>query len=115
MENLELAREIIDIVSDVKGEDIVLLDIQDVTTIADYFVICTANSDRQLKAIAERVVSQLKEDHAVRPYRVEGEAEGGWVLMDYSSVVVHAFSAEMRDYYALEEFWSAGKTLVRMQ
>jgi len=115
MDVLDLAHLIVDIVSDVKAEDIVLLDIQEITTISDYFVICHATSERQLKAIIDRVTLTLKDDHKIRPFGVEGDANGGWVLLDYSGVVLHVFSPEMREYYDLEAFWGEGKTLVRMQ
>jgi ribosome-associated protein len=99
----------------VKGENIVLMDLREVTPIADYFVICSGNSDRQLKAIVEKVTEAVKKDSRVSPLRVEGLAEGGWVLVDYGGLVIHAFSPDQRDYYRLEELWSEGKTIVRMQ
>jgi ribosome-associated protein len=105
----------VDLISDVKGENIVLLDIHDITTIADYFVICSANNDRQLKAIVDKITNELKKEKHVSPLHVEGAADDGWILVDYSSVVVHAFSPDQRDYYDLEGFWGEGKTLVRMQ
>jgi ribosome-associated protein len=105
----------VDIISDVKGEDIVLLDLREVTPIADFFVICTGNSERQLKAIVEKISETIREEHRIKPYQVEGSATGGWVLLDYGTVVIHAFAEVQRDYYDLEELWSAGKTLLRMQ
>ena len=102
-------------ISDVKGEDIHLIDLRDITPIADYFVICSGNSERQLKAIVDRITEEIKHETRIRPYHTEGNSSGGWVLIDYGSVVVHAFTPEQRDYYKLEEFWSAGKTIVRIQ
>jgi ribosome-associated protein len=115
LEEIELARLILDIISDVKGENIVLIDIHEVTEIADYFIICSAGSDRQLRAIIDRVSQHVREQTGISALRQEGKAEGGWVLIDYGGVVVHAFTPEMRAYYDLEGFWAAAKTVVRMQ
>ena len=102
-------------IEEVKGEDIVLIDLREVTLIADYFVICTGTSDRQLKAIVERINVDLKQTHGLLPLHVEGEAAHGWVLMDYSAVVVHVFSEVLRHYYDLEGLWREAKILLRIQ
>ncbi|MBI5932054.1 MAG: ribosome silencing factor [Chloroflexi bacterium] len=112
---LDYARAIVDIISDVKGEDVVLLDLRDVTVITDFFIICTGNSDRQLKAILEKISMGMKEKYDLRGARIEGNAQGGWVLVDYGDIVVHAFSEEQRDYYDLEGLWNKGKVLLRMK
>ncbi len=104
----------IDIISDKKGADIVLLDTRPVSFIADYFVIATAESDRQLKAIADEIQKQLKTD-SIRPLGVEGAPASGWVLLDYGSVIVHLFSSEMREFYQLEKIWAQAPIVVRMQ
>ncbi len=91
------------------------MDLRGVTVIADFFVICNGNSDRQLKAIVERARTEIKADHGVFPHHVEGDAGGGWVLMDYSDVVVHVFSEEARRYYDLEGAWQEAKTLLSIQ
>ena len=111
----ELARLIVDIIEDVKGENILLLDLREVTIITDFFVICTSDNERQAKAIVDRIDTTIKKEHRIRPWRVEGKSSGGWLLMDYSDVVVHVFSEEMREYYDLEELWSNGKVLLRIQ
>lgn len=82
---------------------------------ADYFVICSAASERQINAIVRDVGDILRNDQGVRPLRVEGEARSGWVLMDYGDVIVHVFDAGQREFYNLEELWSAGVPLVRVQ
>ena len=110
-----MARTIIEVIEDVKGENIVLIDLQEVTLIADYFVICTGNSDRQLKAIVEHIRTDIKDVLGILPHHVEGEATSGWTLLDYSSVVVHVFSEELRDFYDLEGMWQEAKVLLRMQ
>lgn len=99
---------------DRKGEDILLLDIKDITIIADYFVICSGSSYRMLNALADAVNEHLRENHRIKT-RVEGEPQNGWLLADYGDVVLHIFSPEQRDYYRLEDFWSEGKVIVRMQ
>lgn len=114
-EPIDLARRVVDLISDVKGENIVLMDLREITPIADYFVICSGNSDRQLKAIIQKVTEEVKAEGFNYHARMEGRAEGGWVLVDYGSVVIHAFLPEQRDYYDLEGLWSHAKTLLRMQ
>lgn len=114
MESLDVARAIVDILEDKKAEDIVLMDIQDLTTIADYFVICTGTSNRMLDALANAVRDQMRDEHRIKG-RVEGLPQNGWVLADYGSVVVHIFSEDQREYYRLEELWAEGKTLLRLQ
>ncbi|KAB2853900.1 MAG: ribosome silencing factor [Chloroflexi bacterium] len=115
MTTLDYARAIVDIISDVKGEDVVLLDLRDVTVITDFFIICTGNSDRQLKAIIEKISQGMKEKHDLRGARIEGNPEGGWVLVDYGDIVVHVFTEDQRDYYDLEGLWSKGKVLLRVK
>jgi ribosome-associated protein len=89
--------------------------LREVTLIADYFVICTGTSERQLKAIVERVRTNIKQDYSIIPEHVEGDGRSGWTLLDYSSVVVHVFSEELRRYYDLEGFWQEAKVLLRIQ
>lgn len=114
-EVLEQARAIVDIISDIKGENIVLMDLREVTIISDYFIICSGNSDRQLKAIIEHISDGVREKFGRKPMRTEGNSTGGWVLMDYADIVIHAFTPEQREYYDLEELWRDGKTLLHMQ
>ena len=104
-----------DILADKKGEDVLLLDIGELTTIADYFVICSGGSDRQLRALAESVRVGMKREHDVAPLRMEGKAVSGWVLIDYGAVVVHIFAPELRVFYDLEELWREGRVVVRIQ
>jgi ribosome-associated protein len=111
---LELARNIVDLIVDKKGEDVLLLDIRDVSILADYFVIGTTTSERQAKAIIDGIKQGMKQAFDVRPLRIEGESVTGWVLMDYGGVVVHLFTPEIRAYYDLEGLWRAGRVVVRM-
>ncbi len=110
-----LAQQIVELASDKQASDIVLLDITSLSLISDYFVICSAASERQITAVVRELIESIREQHDVRPLRVEGQASSGWVLMDYGDVIVHVFGAEQREFYRLEELWSAAVPLVRMQ
>lgn len=88
-----------------QGDAIVVLDVRDLITITDYFVVVSGTSDRQVKSIAEEVVKSLKE-HGTRPVRQEGEPATGWMLLDFVDFVVHVFSQEQRDYYRLDNLWA---------
>jgi len=90
-----------------------LLDISRVASFADYFVIATADNPRQARALVETLDKELR-DEGVRSGHREGAAESGWVLIDYGSVIVHLFSPELREVYALEELWRAATPVVRM-
>jgi ribosome-associated protein len=91
--------------ADVKAQDIVALDVRGVVDYTDFFVICSGSTDRQTKAIHDRVYEGLKKDHGVLPRRVEGLQEARWILMDYLDVVLHVFTPETRAFYALERLW----------
>lgn len=97
-----------------KGEDILLMDIHEVASFADYFVICTGTSDRMLDALADAVVESTKKEFNLRG-RIEGQPHDGWLLVDFGDVIVHLFSPDQREYYHLEQLWERGKTLVRLQ
>jgi ribosome-associated protein len=107
-----LARTIVNLASDKKGENIVLMDMRQTSPVTDFFVIISGGSDRQLKAIIEHIEQELKDSYSVRPWHVDGEADGGWVLMDYGDVVVHAFLPETRAYYDLEGLWREAPVMV---
>lgn len=91
-----------------------LLDIRTQSTIADYFVICSGDNDRQLKAIVEHIDAKVHEEFGLNPRR-EGSAETGWIVLDYNDVVVHVFSPTQRDYYRLERLWSKVPPVVVVQ
>jgi 2'-5' RNA ligase/ribosome silencing factor RsfS/YbeB/iojap len=111
---LELAHKIVAALEDKKGEDILLLDIKDIASFTDYFVICNGTSDRMLDALAKGVLDATKQFYKKKG-RVEGQPEEGWLVLDYGDVVVHLFSPDQREYYDLEELWSDGKVLLRVQ
>jgi ribosome-associated protein len=111
---LDLARRIVELAEDKKAADIVLLDLADLTTLADAFVICSGGSERQIAAIADGIAEALR-DEGVKPIGREGTAESHWVLLDYGSVIVHVFTPPERDYYQLERHWSAARTVLQVQ
>ena len=99
---------------DKKAEDILLLDIHQTSDFADYFIICTGTSDRMLQALSENVTEKVREVYHLRG-SVEGEAQEGWLLVDFGDVIVHLFSPDRREYYDLEALWARGKVLLRVQ
>lgn len=110
LNTLDLAHRIVDAILDKKGMDVVLMDIRSRATFADYFIICTGTSERQLKAIVEGIA-----EATARGYRVEGDPASGWVLMDYGDIIVHIFAPPQRRYYDLESLWRGAPILVRAQ
>lgn len=111
---MDLARRIVELAEDKKAADIVLLDLGELTTIADAFVICSGGSERQISAIADGIVGGLR-DEGTKPIGREGTPESHWVLLDFGSVIVHVFTPPERDYYGLEQHWSGARTVVRVQ
>jgi len=91
-----------------------LLDLKDIASFTDYFVLCNGTSDRMLEALAKTVVDEMRAQHKKKG-RVEGEAREGWLVVDYGDVVLHLFSPDQRSYYQLEELWNEGKVLLRVQ
>lgn len=102
---LELARKIAALVADKKALDVVILDVRGMTSYADYFVVASGESERQVSAMAENVETKLKED-GTRPVGTEGYDTGHWVLLDYGEVVAHLFFTEVRSFYDLEGLWA---------
>jgi ribosome-associated protein len=111
---LELARRVVDLAEDKKAADIVLLELGELTTMADYFVICSGGSERQLDAIADGILDGLRAVKT-RPIGREGTPESHWVLLDFGSVIVHIFTPPERDFYQLEKHWGEAKTILRVQ
>jgi ribosome-associated protein len=101
----KLAELICGYASDVKAIDIVELDLRGVLGYTDYFVVATGGTDRQVKAIHDRIHEGMKKEHGQLPRRVEGVSEARWILMDYWDVIVHIFTPEAREFYRLEQLW----------
>ncbi len=111
---MELARSVVSTLEDKKGEDILLLDIQNISSFADYFVLCNGTSDRMLESLADAVMESAKKEFGVVS-ALEGEPIDGWLVIDLGDVVVHLFSPEQRGYYDLERLWDRGRVLLRLQ
>jgi ribosome-associated protein len=100
-----LARTVAGYAADKKAIDVVELDLREVLDYTDFFVVCSGNTDRQVKAIHDAIHQGMKKDHGVLPRRVEGVSQAHWILMDYLDVVVHLFTPDTRAFYGLERLW----------
>jgi ribosome-associated protein len=103
---LELAHLCVQAAQDKKAVEPIILDLQSVSTICDYMVICSAQSEPQIKAIVSGVEKEVKDEHARYPLAVDGFPTSQWVVIDYGDVMVHVFHEEKRGVYALEDLWS---------
>ena len=92
-----------------KGGEVKVMEVTDLTTLADYFVICTGSSNTQINALCDAVEETLAAQAGEKPLHREGHRGGVWVLLDYGCVVVHVFDTEAREFYGLERLWSDGK------
>jgi ribosome-associated protein len=97
---------------DKKAENIDILKVEGLTVIADYFVICSANSDKQVKAVARAIEEKLSE-YGIEPRRIAGMNDARWVLIDYADVIVHVFHKREREYYDLERLWADAEKILR--
>jgi ribosome-associated protein len=115
IEPSELARRIVDLLSERQAEDVVMLDIHQIASFTDFFVIATAQNPRHTDALLDAFARDLARE-GIKPLRREGDAASGWVLVDFGAVVVHIFQPEDRAYYNLEGLWGrAGVPAVRFQ
>ncbi len=110
----ELAVTIADVITDTPAVDTRVIDIHDLTTIADFFVICSGENERQLRAISRTLTDELGE-RDIHPLHIEGEPVSGWILLDYNDVMVHVFNQELRSFYDLEDRWSEAPVVVSIQ
>ena len=101
----ELAMAVATAAAERKAEDITILEVSDVSYLADYFVVATGFSSVQVRAITRSIQNTLADDYDRQPLRVEGQTEGSWILLDYGEVIAHIFMPEAREYYNLEAFW----------
>lgn len=104
MDSKDFALKITDLIFNKKGYDVLILDLHKLASFADYFIICSADSDTQVKAIADEVDKSLK-DEGIRCWHKEGLNALSWVLLDYVDVVVHIFKREAREFYNIEKLW----------
>lgn len=114
LEPIDIARRAVAAAEDKQAIDILLLDVREICSFADYFVLCNGESNRQIEAIGEEITKNLKKDGVV-PDHEEGSHDSGWVLLDYGSVIVHIFEPAERNYYQLEQLWEKAPVLVHIQ
>ena len=110
----DFAVTIADILADTPASHTRVLDIRGISSLADYFVITSGENERQLRAISRDLADELAK-RSIRPARTEGEPASGWILLDYSDVVVHVFDAELRQFYNLEELWQEAPIVLEIQ
>jgi len=104
---------IISKIEDKKGEEIKILNLQTIeNSVADYFVICTANSKIQAQTISDHLIKELRTFKKIKPLSVEGEANAFWILLDYGDIIVHIFQPEYRKFYNLEDLW--GESIIEI-
>lgn len=113
LDELELARKIAEAAADKQATDVVLLDMSKVCSFADYFIICSGESERQIEAICDAIDECVKGKKLAR-YRREGTPSSGWVLLDMGNIIVHVFAPFEREYYQLDELWSRAPVVVKM-
>jgi len=109
-----LAVDIADIIAETPAADTRVIDIHELTAIADLFVICSGENERQLRAITRTISDEMMKQEK-RPLRLEGDTTSGWILMDFGDVIVHIFDAELRSFYDLEERWAEAPVLLSIQ
>lgn len=106
----ELSELIVSAIQDIKGKNIIKLDLRALDEAsANFFIICEGDSHTQVKAISDNIYKVLKEEKGVRPYRTEGQQHANWILVDYFDVIIHIFYRETRAFYELEDLWSDAK------
>lgn len=110
----ELAKKILTVLDDRKAEDILLLNVNHLTIIADYFVICSGRSTVQVRALCDEVDEKLSAQ-GIEPTRTDGREEARWIVLDYGSVVVHIFGEQEREFYRLERLWTDGSNSIPYQ
>ena len=113
LNSTEIAQLVVDVASDKLADDIVMLNLRQIASFADYFVIMSAESTRQIEGLEEDITRALK-DAGVPRFHREGTAVSAWVLLDFSDVVVHIFCPEQREFYGLERLWSQAPQVVRV-
>ncbi|MFC1987739.1 ribosome silencing factor [Chloroflexota bacterium] len=114
LESLAIAHKAVEAASDKQAIDIILLDARKVCSFADYFVICSGEVERQIKAISEEIEHALKKER-VLPHHSEGTLDSGWLLLDFGDVIVHILAPLEREYYQLDKLWSEAIPIVRIQ
>ncbi len=101
---------LIDFIMEIKGEDIVVLDLRGISSVSDFFIITTGNSSVHVKAIADEIREKMKKEKKIIPWHAEGYEARKWILLDYVDIVVHIFDSDTRSYYMLEKLWEDAKS-----
>jgi ribosome-associated protein len=110
----DFAHRLVELAEDKQASEIVLLDIQKVSTIADYFIICSGDNDRQIQAIVDHIDEKINQEFKLNANR-EGEPQTGWMILDYGAVVIHVFRNDQRDYYRLDQLWNKAAPVIVVQ
>ena len=111
-EKLDLICKVLD---DHKGLDIQVIDLKEMTVVADAFVICSGRSSTAVKGLADNLEYDMKTKYGINPIRVEGKSEGEWIVVDYGDIVVHVFYKETRRTYDLEQLWDDGQNIKKYE
>lgn len=109
MTSQEMVRFVVKLLDSKKATDIDVLEIGDLTSLGDYFIVASGSSNTQVKTLAGEIEDQLSKKHGIEPKRVEGESSAVWILMDYGDIIVHLFHRDTRDFYCLERLWGDAK------
>lgn len=112
MNNTELFNDIVSILEDKKAKDIKVLEVKDVTLVADYFIICSGTSTTHIKSLADELELKLEEEKGIKMHHREGYNSARWILLDYNDVIIHIFHQDDRMYYNLEKIWSESKDVI---
>ena len=113
LNTLSQSKKIINVLDEKKAENILLLDISQVSTFTSYFILCNGSSTRMLDSLAS-AVNETCQTLAIKPISKDGHAECGWIVFDLGEIIVHIFNSEQREFYDLEELWSNGKTILHL-
>lgn len=112
--SLEVARSLINSLEEKKAEDIVLLDLREISVLADYFLICSGTSERNIRTLSHIVVDTAKVKFGIQT-KIEGQPNAGWIALDLGDIIVHIFSPNQRNFYQLEQLWQNSKLLLRLK
>jgi ribosome-associated protein len=105
MDSRKLARLCRDLADNKKADNLVVLDVRKVTSIADYFVLATGMSEPHLRAIMDEITDRLRQDHNLRPRAIDGAMPTHWIVLDYNDVIIHLMRSDVREHYAIEALW----------
>jgi ribosome-associated protein len=105
MDSRQLVLQCRELADNKKAENLIILDLRKVSSVADYFLVCTGTSEPHLRAVVDEITDKLREEHGVRPHAIDGTLQTGWVVLDYFDVVIHVMRGDLRERYDLEGLW----------